>query len=246
MCPITGKKRAAMKPQGLAMLDYWEGDTEAILTMHSDDGEVMDVPAGVYFRSHPEWPLVERTAVDLCRGRVLDVGAGAGCHSLVLQEHDCDVTAIDILPECVQIMRERGIKDARLADVFRFQEAPYDTILMLMNGIGFVETLPGLERYLNSIGRLLKSGGQILFDSSDGRYDISPHDPASVEVDLQGGSYFGEVEMWLEYKGIRGLNFKWLYVDTETLQRYAEKCGWRCRIVQREEKGLYLAQLQKG
>ncbi len=241
----TNMNRKAMKPQGLALLDYWEGDPGATFSMRSDDGEVMQVRAGIYFRSYPEWPEVERTAVDLCRGRVLDVGAGAGCHSLFLQQRGHEVTAIDILPECVQVMRERGVRDVRMEDVFRFRDDPYDTILMMMNGIGFVETLRGLERFLNTVGRLLKDDGQILFDSSDGRYDIHPEASASVPVESDREPYFGEVEMRLEYRGIIGTNFRWLYVDTDTLAHYAEKCGWNCRVVQMEADGLYLAQLEK-
>ncbi|MBU0520177.1 class I SAM-dependent methyltransferase [bacterium] len=237
---------AALKPQALAILDYWEGDVNALLHMHSDDGEVMSVPASYYFREHQGWPMVEQTAVDLCRGRVLDAGAGTGCHSLVLQQRGLDVTAIDILPECVQVMRERGVVNAVLADVFRYQDEPLDTILMLMNGIGFVQDLKGMERLLSGIGRLLKPGGQLLFDSSDGRHDVKPEDPKSIEIDLDKSPYFGEVELWLEYRGIIGENFKWLYVDTDTLTLIANRCGWSTNIIEMDEEGLYLAQLTKS
>jgi len=236
-------KLSALKPQALAIQDYWEGDENALLNMHSDDGEMMGVPASYYFRKYDKWPKIEQLAIDLCRGRVLDVGAGSGCHSLVLQERGFDVTAIDILPECVQVMRERGVENAFLADIFRYRNDPFDTILMMMNGIGFVQTLKGLERLFSIIGRLLKTDGQLLFDSSDGRQDINPEHPKSIKIDLNKSPYFGEVELWLEYKGIIGENFKWLYIDTDTLTSIADKFGWTTRIIDMDEEGLYLAQL---
>ncbi len=235
----------SMKPQGLAIRDYWHGDEDALIIMHGDDGEDMEVPAAVYFREYHDWPLLERTAVDLCCGRVLDLGAGAGCHSLVLQERGLEVCAIDISPECADVMKECGVKDVHLANVFDFEAEPFETILMMMNGIGFVETLDGLDSFLKYISRLVKTGGQILLDSFDARTELDPREARAIISQHDDDYYFGEVELWLEYKDYHGPKFGWLYVDTETLKKYAKKNGWGCRIVQQEEDGAYLAQLTR-
>jgi SAM-dependent methyltransferase len=183
-------------------------------------------------------------AVDLCRGRVLDAGAGAGCHSLHLQQRSLDVCAIDISPEAVEVMKKRGIREVHRADVFKFQAQPFDTILMMMNGIGVVETLQGLDRFLRSVPRLLSEKGQILLDSHDARHEIDPDELVHWESH-QTQPYFGEVTLRLEYKGQIGPSFGWLYLDSDTLTRYAEKTGWFCKIVHREEDGAYLAQLTR-
>lgn len=233
---------AAMKPQGQAILDYFKGDSSATVIMHSDDGEKMDVPASVFFREPQDWPPLERMAVDLCRGRILDVGAGAGCHSLHLQQRGLAACAIDISPEAVEVMKKRGVREVHRADVFRFQAQPFDTILMMMNGIGVVETLQGLDLFLKSMPRLLCEGGQILLDSHDARHEVDPDELAQWES-YQIQPYFGEMTLRLEYKGQIGPSFGWLYVDSDTMTRHAEETGWFCEIVHREEDGAYLARL---
>ena len=188
--------------------------------------------------------------MDLCRGRVLDAGAGAGCHALVLQELGLLVCAVDIAPEAVEIMRRRGVRDARCADLFRFQGGPFDTILMMMNGIGVVGTLAGLDRFLGDLPRLLAPEGQVLFDSYDPRPEVavgveSPGSgPPGAEVGASG-RYPGEMRFQLEYEGRRGPTLGWLFVDPETLAARADRAGWRCEVIWREEEGHYLARLTR-
>jgi len=109
---------APWTPHGMALLDYFHGDTSAKIVVHGDDGETEVVPISVFFRGPAEFSALEEAALDLCRGRVLDAGAGAGCHALALQERDLAVCAIDIAPEAVEVMRMRGVRDARYADIF--------------------------------------------------------------------------------------------------------------------------------
>ncbi len=233
----------AIRPQGEAIRDYFAGDNGALLIMVSDDGERMEVPAKIYFRKPSEWPLLERLSVDACRGRVLDVGAGAGCHSLVLQERGLSVCTIDISPDAVYVMRKRGLREVYRADVFSFQSEPFDTLLMMMNGIGIVENLEGLDAFLKSVKRLVKPDGQILLDSFDAslKSDLS-WDEAARGMD-DGGVYYGEVTLRLQYKGRVGPPFGWLYVDVKTLTNYARRTGWSCRILHQEDDGAYLARL---
>ncbi|HSC69799.1 MAG TPA: methyltransferase domain-containing protein, partial [Candidatus Methylomirabilis sp.] len=160
-------KSAAWKPHGAALLDYFKGETSAKVVVHGDDGETETVPIQVFFRGPADFSALEEAALDCCRGRVLDAGAGSGCHSLVLQEQGLSVCAIDIAPEAVEVMRNRGVRDARGADIFAFEAEPFDTILLMMNGIGVVGDLAGLDRFLACVGRLLRPDGQILLDSYD-------------------------------------------------------------------------------
>ena len=256
--------RDAWIPHGLALRDFFAGDGAATIVVHSDLGEREEFPVSVWFREESQFWQLERTALDLCRGRVLDVGAGTGCHSLVLQARGLSVCAIDCVPEAVGIMRRRGVREVHLADVFDFEAEPFDTILMLTNGAGLVETLSGLDPFLLRADRLLAPAGQILLDSTDVRPEQSERAPvAGAPVDSpvldpeqgrsartvperEDGRYVGKIQFQLEYRGIKGAPFAQLYVDPETLAERAAAAGWACRVIEEDTGGSYLAQLTRA
>ncbi len=230
-------------PHGMALLDYFQGDTSARVAVHGDDGETEVVPISVFFRGPAEFSALEDAALDLCRGRVLDAGAGAGCHSLALQDRDLPVCAIDIAPEAVEVMRRRGVKDARCADVFHFETGPFDTLLLMMNGIGVVGDLAGLDRFLAEAHRLLTPDGQILLDSYDPDWDEDGDTPPLPRPARLGGRYIGEMRFRLEYKGKKGPSLAWLFLDSDLLAERAMKAGWTTEVIWQEEEGHYLARL---
>jgi len=238
-------KSAPWKPHGAALLDYCKGETSAAVVVHGDDGETEIVPIRVFFRGPAEFSALEEAALDLCRGRVLDAGAGSGCHSLVLQEQGLSVCAIDIAPEAVEVMRRRGVREARCADLFSFEAGPFDTLLLMMNGIGVVGSLAGLDRFLAGVGRLLKPDGQILLDSYDPGWGEDPEKAPSPRVMGRPGRYIGEMRFQLEYKGEIGPDLEWLFVDSETLADHAGRAGWSCEVLWQEEEGHYLARLTR-
>jgi SAM-dependent methyltransferase len=233
----------SMEPFGLALMDFFHGDTSAKAVSHRDDGQTEDLPLDVFFREPSAFSALERAAIDCCRGHVLDVGAGAGCHSLVLQARGLPVCAIDISPQAVEIMLKRGVQEVQCADIFTFRGGPFDTILMMMHGIGITGTLSGLDRFLDHAHRLLKPDGQILFDSLDVRYTENPLHLAYQRANRQAGRYFGEFRLQFEYRGKKGSPFSWLNVDPETLTEHAARANWSCEIIRQEENGDYLARL---
>lgn len=238
-------KSAAWRPHGAALLDYFTGETSAAVVVHGDDGETETVPIRVFFRGPADFSALEEAALDLCRGRVLDAGAGSGCHSLVLQEQGLRVCAIDIAPEAVEVMRKRGVEDARCADVFSFEADPFDTVLLMMNGIGVVGDLAGLDRFFAGVGRLLTPDGQVLLDSCDPGRTESPANAAPPAVGARLSRYSGEMRFQLEYKGAKGPPLKWLFVDAATLTVHARRGGWSCEVIWQEEEGHYLARLTR-
>lgn len=225
-------------PFGRALQEHLRRGDDSVLRIHSDVGEPDEVPVAFFFRGAGELGALEREALDRCRGRILDAGAGAGVHALLLQERGLRVTAIDVVPEAVEVMTERGVEDARGVDVFEFEGGPFDTVLMLLNGIGMVGTLLGLDRFLSGASRLLSPEGQILMDSAD----LRPRFEGDVRED---GRYPGEVHLQLEYRGQRGEPYPQLYVDPETLAERAERHGWECEIVATADAGEYLARLTR-
>ncbi len=197
----------------------------------------------IFFRKPADFSPLEQKAMTLCRGYVLDIGAGAGCHSLVLQDRGMRVLAIDFSPHAIEIMSKRGVKECRQVDVFEFHEELFDTLLMMGHGIGIAGDLSGLDRFLRHAHKLLKPDGQIVFDSLDVRCTDNPRHLAYQDANRQAGRYFGEFRLRFEYKGQMGPSFGWLHVDPETLTDHAGRMGWSCRVVCQEDDGNYLAQL---
>ena len=228
-------------PMGRAISDYFHTGKAAKLRVQSSMFYEDEIPVSTLFRTLEEMPVQEKKAIELCSGRVLDVGAGSGCHSIILKEKGLEVVAIDISELSVEVMKERGI-DARNINFFdgTFIEK-FDTILFAMNGIGIVGKTTRLEDFFRSAKRLLAPGGKILLDSSDIKYIFMDED-GSMEIDLAAG-YYGEIDYKMRYKNISGEPFDWLYIDFDTLSMYAEEHGFKCEKCIDGEHYDYLARL---
>jgi SAM-dependent methyltransferase len=228
-------------PMGRAISDYFHtgkaGKLRVLSSMFYED----EIPVPTLFRTYDEMPVQEQKALELCRGRILDVGAGSGCHSKVLIERGLEVVAIDISELSIEVMKERGI-DARNINFFdeTFCEK-FDTILLAMNGIGIVGKVENLGNFFRSAKRLLAPGGQLLLDSSDIKY-IFMDDDGSMDIDLAAG-YYGEIDYKMRYKNITGEPFDWLYIDFDTLSMYAEEHGFNCEKCIDGEHYDYLARI---
>lgn len=221
---------------GTALTDqFLHGEAET-LWLHNSYAEAEEMPLDIFFRTEEEMPELELLALELCRGRILDIGAGAGSHALTLQQLQKDVTALDISDMAVQIMKDRGVTNAMAADILSFQGDRYDTLLLLMNGIGLSGTLEGFREFLHRAQSMLEDQGQLLFDSSDISYLYE-------DAVRPAERYFGEVSYQYEYKGQKGEWFNWLYLDADTLTKTAEACGWICEILFDDGEEQYLAKL---
>jgi SAM-dependent methyltransferase len=233
----------AWTPHVAAMLAYHQGARDATIVVY-DDYERDEVPVGYFFRRPADFPSFERRALELCRGRVLDIGAGSGCHTLALQERGLSVTAIEIAPELVEVLRARGVRDARLATWMDLEAEPYDTVFVMMNGLGLAETLSGLRPFLRRLRRLVRSDGQVLADSTDVRVHMDPEAGHTGTLQRPDGRYLGELHFQLEFDGRKGAPFSQLYVDPGTLGQHAAAEGWDCEVVlSPDEYGHYLARL---
>ena len=236
-------KLECWRPHEAAMLAFHRGRQDASIVVY-DDFERDEAPIAYFFRQPDEFPEDEQLALQLCRGRVLDVGAGSGCHSLALQARGLDVTAIEVLPGLVTILRERGVAKCQAATWQDLEAEPFDTVLLMMNGLGLAETLAGLRRFLRQIRRLVAPGGQVLADSTDVRVYMIPEAARRGTPVHSDGRYFGDLHFQLEFDGVKGPPFQQLYVDPDTLIRYAAKEHWDCEILQPPDHyGHYLVRL---
>ncbi len=227
-------------PMGAAIADYFRHGKASRLRVFSSQFDEDEIPVSQLFRSYADMPELEQTALTLAQGAILDAGAGSGCHALTLQEMGKDVCAIDISPLSVEVMKERGVHDARHVNLFDeyFQEQ-FDTILMLMNGSGIIGKLENMPAFFDRMKQLLRPGGRILMDSSDLRYLFEDED-GSFLIDL-AGDYYGEIDYRMQYKSVRGDRFDWLYVDFQTLSLYASQSGFQAELVKEGEHYDYLA-----
>lgn len=235
---------AAGDPMGAAIHDFHTNGSASVLRVFSSQFEEDEIPVEDLFREYEAMPLVEKTALDMAEGDILDVGAGSGCHSLALKKMGRGVTAIDISPLSVKVMCERGI-DARLVNLYdeSFNEK-YDTVLMLMNGTGIIGCLDNMPAFFRRMSHLLKPGGSILIDSSDLRYLYEEED-GSLMIDL-ADDYYGQLDYQMQYKDILGEPFDWLYVDFDTLAFHAEENGFKAELIVEGEHYDYLARLRRS
>lgn len=221
---------------GEALSDYFYQGKAAPLLLHTSYGTTEDMPVDWFFRDEEDFPALELEALHMCKGNILDIGAGAGSHALYLQQQGLTVTALDISPRAAWIMSERGVYNVRCTPYHEFREAGFDTILLLMNGIGVIGHLHALSQFLDHMRQLLKPHGQILFDSSDITYLYE-------DQSLPADKYFGEISYQFEYKGVKAPWFDWLYVDPSTMLSEAERAGWQGKLLYQDQQDQYVMRL---
>ncbi len=233
---------AERDPMGAAISDYFNHRRADRLRVFSSQFEEDVIPVKELFRNIQSMPVLERTALQMATGRILDVGAGSGCHALALQEMGKEVCAIDISPLSVEVMKQRGVNDVRLTNLFdgTFTET-FDSALMLMNGSGIIGKLSNMPDFFRRMKCILRPGGCIWMDSSDLRYLFEEED-GSIVIDL-AGDYYGEIDFQMQYKDVKGEPFDWLYVDFQTLSLYAAECGFKAELVKEGKHYDYLAKL---
>jgi SAM-dependent methyltransferase len=228
---------------GKAILDYQTNNSPEDLVTETSISEADEMPVSYLFRTYNEMPELEQKALQLAKGSVLDVGCGAGSHTLALQnERKLDVTAIDISENAVKACQLRGIENVKVTNILDLDvKNKFDTILLLMNGTGVFGTLKETNKYLQKLKSLLKDEGQILIDSSDLIYMYDQDEDGAYCIPAEG--YYGELTFTVQYKGETEDTFPWLYLDYNTLQNAAIANGLKCKLLLEGEHFDYLARL---
>ncbi|MDL2241102.1 class I SAM-dependent methyltransferase [Bacteroidales bacterium OttesenSCG-928-K22] len=233
-------KRNLGDPYGKGLLSYHHGKKNAEFIVESDIAVTETWPISLFFRTFDEMPKIEKKALQNVNGKTLDIGAGAGSHSLILQEKGFDITAIDISPGAIEVMKERGLKNVFLADFFNIDETEkYDTLLMLMNGIGIVGNINNLDSFFFKAKKLLTENGKIILDSSDLIYLYDDFEDLPEK-------YYGEINYKFIFDNEEGEEFPWLFVDFRTLEKHATANGFVCKKLYEDEHFMYLVELRLG
>lgn len=228
---------------GQAIWDFYQNKSADDLLTETSISEIDELPVEYFFRDFEEMNSLEQKALELSKGKVLDIGAGAGSHSLYLQnEKKLEVLALDNSPKSIEVCELRGVRNVLCSDILEFPMQTFDTILLLMNGTGIFETLDKIDVYLEKLFSLLSEKGQILIDSTDILYMYDRDEDGGVSVPAD--HYYGEVDYFVHYKLDTEKSIKWLYLDFETFKRAAENNGFKIeKILQQEDS--FLARLTK-
>ena len=228
---------------GTAILDFQTNNSPEDLITETTISEEDEMSVAYLFRDFSGMPILEQKALLLAKGKVLDVGCGAGSHSLYLQnEKKLAVTAIDISEKAIEACKLRGVSNAKVEDILHFEtDEKFDTIFLLMNGTGIFGKLENVSNCLQKLKSLLAENGQILIDSSDIIYMFDEDEDGGKWI--AGDKYYGELEFTITYKGEKEAPFPWLYMDYNTLQNAAITNGLQCELVLEGEHYDYLARL---
>ncbi len=172
----------AYERQLLAQFNSQEATAEII---ERDDGFVdTGSDAGLYFREYKQWSSVERRAIKLARGRVLDIGCGAGRHSLYLQQNGFNVTGIDISPGAIKVCKLRGLRKTivrPVSDVDKFKPDSFDSVIMFGNNFGLFGSLKGAKTIRKKLYRIT---------SPDARIIAGTLDPYKTTDPAEAGTHF--------------------------------------------------------
>jgi 2-polyprenyl-3-methyl-5-hydroxy-6-metoxy-1,4-benzoquinol methylase len=228
---------------GKSLYDYYNGDRTGEIILRRDDGFETILPVSVFFRTESEFLPGELEAINQSEGYVLDIGAGTGIHSLLLQSRGLKVTAIDIDKNAVDIMIDNGVKDVKCIDVMQHQGGPYDTLLMLGHGVGMTQNIQGFNLFLDHAANLIGNSGQLLINSVDVSKTDDPVHLKYHKKNKSKGRYTGEIRLQFVYKGEKGPFFGWLHIDPQTLETQSAMKHWETKILYQEKNGEYLARL---
>ncbi|WP_310990969.1 class I SAM-dependent methyltransferase [Aequorivita marina] len=226
---------------GTALLDFHQGKYSEDIITETNISEEDELSLPYLFRSFKTMPKIEQTALQTAKGKTLDVGCGAGSHSLYLQKKGLEVMAIDTSQGAIEVCKLRGVKNAKNIDLLQLKDEKFDSILLLMNGTGIFQNLENTSKYLKHLKSLLKPNGQILIDSSDLQYMYDATEEGGILVPAD--RYYGELEFTMRYKNLESESFEWLYLDERTFENICNLNNLSFEVISRGDNFDYLAQI---
>lgn len=203
---------------------------------------------GLYFSEYKDWSDAERRAIALAKGRILDVGCGAGRHALYLQEKGFDVTSIDTSPGAVKVCKLRGVKRAMVLTVDKvdkFKPASFDTILMLGNNFGLFASAKKAKSLLRKFARVTSPGAKIIAGTRNPYFTEDANHLQYHKQNKKRGRMAGQIKMRVRFKKIVGKWFDYLLVSPEEMREILSDTGWQIEELFASEEATYIAVIGK-
>lgn len=233
---------------GRMLWDYHAGQDDVDEIIEREDGYIDSGPARRYFAEPRDWPPHERDAMKLVRGRVLDIGAGAGRHALYLQERGHDVTAIDPSSLSAKVCRARGLEDVRNVPLSKLpvSEGPFDTVIMLGNNFGVLESPKEAVRQLRRLARMTSARARILAGTNNVYNPKPPREHRDYQAFCRSrGRMSGQLRLRVRYRNLATPWFDCLMVSPMEMKTIAGETPWRVDRLLQGPAGLYVAVLVK-
>ncbi len=241
-----------LKPEedafGQEMWAYFKGE-EAFEIVERDDGYFNASPKGpgLYFLQYEDWDPIEKKAMEFVKGRVLDIGCGAGRHSLYLQKMGFDVLGIDSSPLAIRVCRLRGLKRARVISIERLNFKPnsFDTVIMLGSNFGLFGSFEKARRLLKKLHRMTSEDGLIVASTRDTyKTDIADH-LEYHKLNKKRGRMAGQLRVRIRFRKCVGRWFDYLIVSKREMEEILEGTGWKIREFIDPNDSAYIAAIEK-
>ncbi len=215
---------------GHLMYDFFKGQ-EVFEIVERDDGYIQALPMTLYFDEYRQWPRIEKNAMKHVRGRVLDVGCGAGRHSLYLQKKKLDVLGIDISPLAVKVSKLRGLKKAR---VMSFESVSsklgtFDTVIMMGNNFGLFQSFRKARSLLHRLHKMTREGARIIAEVRDPYKTKDPDHLTYHRRNKRHGRMAGQIRMRVRHRKVATPWFDYLFVSREEMKQILQDTGWKAR-----------------
>jgi SAM-dependent methyltransferase len=224
---------------GEALLNCLSGDMHAATIVERDDGFIDSEDIVRYFAPHDEWPDLDRWCCQPVSGRVLDIGAGAGRHSLFLQERGCAVTALDVSPLAAEVCRRRGVRDVfvgTIEDLAAVKPEPFDVFCLLGNNLGLLRDQEYAVRLLSLLASMGTSNALLVGTNLD-PYRSGDHEHLAYhDRNRSAGRMPGQVRIRIRHRSKSTPWMEYLFLSPDELQSLSVKTSWR--IVDQTRSGL--------
>ena len=222
---------------GSAIESYFLRKDDTPVRVFINKNEEPEMVPSIFFRPYKNMLKYEKIALKNAVGKILDLGCGAGCHSLYLQNKGFEVTAVEVSKKSAKVALSQGVNRVINEDWRNLNLKNFDTVLVLMNGMGLAESPDELKLMFRKLKSFLNKTGSILIDSTDVTY-------AKADWPMLDSEYFGKVQFELKYKG-KTQCFPWLFVDFETAVKTAKSVKLNVEVLERARNGHFLLRLSK-
>lgn len=240
-----------MKPEqdafGQMMWAYYRGK-EVCEIVERDDGYFSAYHGPkVYFSEYRDWPLIGQKAMQFAKGRVLDIGCGAGRHSLYLQKKGLEVLGIDSSPLAIKICKLRGLKKAEIMSLedVDFKPDSFDTILMMGGNFGLLGSLTKARRLLKRFHKMTSEDALIIAETRDPYKTDNPAHLEYHKLNKKRGRMSGQVRIRVRFEKTVAEWFDWLMLSKEEMRELLQGTGWKVSEFIESEDSRYTAIIEK-